>query len=168
MTLIATDNLAELIRKKHQILVQLREIGRRQEQLVGEAQASNLMQLLGAKQHLINALQSVERSLQPFQAEDPDSRLWRSPAQRADCAEQAVACKNLLAEVMELEKRQEIRMTERRDEVASRLKQAGAARQAANAYGLHRSRPASTATFDTAGDLVASDAIDLISGTGST
>lgn len=137
MSLLATDQLAELIRKKHQILVQLREIGRRQQPLVDDASTNHLLQLLGAKQHLIHALQLVERHLRPFQAEDPEQRQWRSPAERSACAAQAEQCRTLLAEVMELERQQEARMSERRDQVAVQLQQAATAREAAGAYHQH-------------------------------
>ncbi len=160
MSPLATDNLAELIRKKHRILVQLREIARRQEDLVGELQASSLLQLLGAKQHLISALQMVERGLRPFQAEDPESRQWRSEQDRATCAVQSEACRELLAQVMDLEKQHEMRIAQRRDEVASQLQQASAAREAVDAYGQHRTPPAPMMT------LGASDPIDLTTGPG--
>lgn len=144
MTTLATDNLAELIRKKHQILVQLRDIGLRQQKLVDASATTGLLQLLGAKQHLIGALQMVERNLRPFQAEEPEHRQWRSPADRTACAERAAACQQLLNEVMTLERDQEARMVERRDEVAQQLHRAGAAHQAVDAYARHTSGKRST------------------------
>lgn len=138
MTTLATDNLAELIRKKHLILVQLRDIGLRQQKLVDESATTALLQLLGAKQHLIAALQMVERSLRPFQAEDPGSRVWRSPADREVCATKAAECQQMLSEVMELERNQEARMVERRDQVAQQLRRANHAHQAVDAYQQHR------------------------------
>jgi len=138
MNSLATDNLAALVRKKHQILVQLRDIGHRQAKLIDQSATASLLQLLGAKQHLITALQMVERHLRPFQGEDPEQRQWRSPADRAACAQQAAECQQLLGEVMALEREQEGRMQHRRDQVAAQLKQAGVAREAAGAYGRHR------------------------------
>jgi flagellar biosynthesis/type III secretory pathway chaperone len=138
MTNLATDNLAELIRKKHLILVQLRDIGRRQQVLVDQSATTVLLQLLGAKQHLIAALQMVERSLRPYQAEDPESRVWRSPTDREVSATKAAECQQLLSEVMELERDQEARMVERRDEVAQQLRRVNTAHQAADAYQQHR------------------------------
>ncbi len=146
MNTLATDNLAELIRKKHQILTQLREIGLRQQKLVDESATVGLLQLLGAKQHLIGALQMVERNLRPFQAEDPEQRQWRTAAERAACAERAAECQQLLSDVMELERRQEARMVERRDQAAEQLQRAGAAHQAVGAYAQYRAtaRPVGT------------------------
>ena len=141
MSSLDTDNLAELIRKKHQILVQLREIGLRQQKLVDASATAELLKLLGAKQHLIGALQMVERSLRPFQAEDPEQRVWRSPADREACAQRAAECQTLLNEVMQLERAQEAEMSLRRDEAADRLKRASSAKQAVGAYAQHLSTP---------------------------
>lgn len=138
MSQLPTDNLASLVRKKHQILVQLRSIGQKQQALAGDAAVSSLLQLMGAKQHLINALELVERNLRPYQTEDPESRIWRTPEDRAKCAKQAEECTSLLAEVMELEKLQEQRMVDRRNLVAQQLQQSTASRDAAGAYHQHR------------------------------
>lgn len=140
MTRLATDNLAELVAKKHQLLLQLRDVGRRQEQLV-EGNPHPLLQLLAAKQHLINGLQLVERHLRPFQQEDPESRVWRSPADRERTAHLAEECRVLLEEVMQCERDQEQRILERRNQVAAQLKQADKAHHAADAYRQYRSDP---------------------------
>jgi flagellar biosynthesis/type III secretory pathway chaperone len=156
-----TDNLAELIHKKHQLLTQLREIGLRQQQLVNESATAALLQLLGAKQHLIGALQLVERSLRPYQAEDPLQRQWASPADRDACVQREAECQVLLREVMDLERNQEVRMIERRDRAAAHLQRAGAAHQAIGAYSQHRVVPRPAMTSESP----ASDArLDLTSG----
>lgn len=161
MTSLATDNLAQLIRKKHQVLLQLREIGMRQQQAVEEKATSSLLQLLGAKQHLIAALQMVERNLRPYQAEDPESRTWRTPEDRAACARQQAECQRLLTEVMELERNQEAKMVERRDQVAAQLRRANTAHQATSAYSQHR-MPHKPAPISGPTDVASS--LDLTSG----
>lgn len=138
MSTLATDHLADLVRKKHQILAQLCQVGKKQQQLVDGGSSQQLMQLLAAKQHLINGLQLVERHLRPFQAEDPDARVWRSPEVRQQCAQQADECRDLLAQVIQLEKQHETQMARRRDEVATQLQRSGAAQQATGAYRQHR------------------------------
>jgi flagellar biosynthesis/type III secretory pathway chaperone len=137
MSRIATDNLSELIAKKHQLLIQLREIGRKQATLV-EGNPQPLLQLLAAKQHLITGLQLVERHLRPYQQEAPDARVWRSPADRERCAELADECRVLLSEVVQCERDQETRILERRNQVAAQLQQAAGAQQAADAYRQYR------------------------------
>jgi hypothetical protein len=137
MPRIATDNLAELICKKHQLLIQLREVGHKQRQLE-ENNPQPLLQLLAAKQHLINGLQLVERHLRPFHDDDPDARAWRSLADRQRSADLADECGLLLKEVMQMERDQEQRILLRRNEVAAQLQHAGRVNQAADAYRQHR------------------------------
>ncbi len=134
----ATDRLAELIRKKRQVLLQLRELGKRELGFATEGDAGMLLQLATAKQHLVTALQMVERQLNPYRDDDPDRRAWRSQADRGACAEQADECRGLLAEVVTLEKAHERAMQQRRDAVAAQLRSAVSARQAAGAYQKYR------------------------------
>lgn len=135
-----TEQLIELIRKKHQVLVQLREVGRRQSDLVAGGDVAALLTLLGAKQQLIGGLQTLEQSLKPYYAEDPERRVWASPQQRAECAQQAAECNALLAEIVEIEKVGAEKMTVRRNEVAEQLQQAHAATQVRGAYEANRRR----------------------------
>ena len=41
---------------------------------------TDLLKLLAAKQTVLDQLQQVERQLDPFRDEDPEARVWRSPA----------------------------------------------------------------------------------------
>jgi hypothetical protein len=135
-----TERLAELIRKKHHVLVQLRDVGRRQLELVNGGDIATLLALLGAKQKLIGGLQALEQELAPYYAENPDDRQWASPEQRADCARQASDCNTLLEEIVVLEKAGAEKITVRRNEVASQLQQAHAATQVRSAYEAHSRR----------------------------
>jgi hypothetical protein len=133
-----TEQLAELIRRKHQILVQLRDVGRRQADLVGRGEITALLKLLAGKQQLIVGLQDLERELKPFFAQHPDSRVWRSAADRARCAQMANECNTMLEEVVALEKRGAEKMDARKNEVAEQLQQAHAATHIRNAYQAQR------------------------------
>ncbi len=133
-----TEQLTELIRKKHQVLVQLRDVGRRQMDLVASGDIVALLALLGAKQQLIAGLQTLEQELAPYYAEDPDRRTWPSPQHRAECARQASDCNALLEEIVALEKSGAEKMTVRRNEVAEQLQQAHAATQVRSAYEANR------------------------------
>ena len=138
MTTLPTDNLAELIHRKHQVLLQLREVGHRQIEIVDRHEISSLLQLLAAKQQLISALQTVERELAPYRDEDPDRRQWRSIEDRTRCAEEASACNELLSEIVHLEKRSEEKMATRRNQVATQLQEVHSAARARGAYAAHR------------------------------
>jgi flagellar biosynthesis/type III secretory pathway chaperone len=138
--MLSTKTLAELIRRKHNALVELCEIGRRQQRIVDEGETALLLQLLSKKQTMISSLQQVERDMAPFQSEDPDSRVWPSAEERARCAQQAAECNRLLEEIVAMEKQSADRMTARRNEVAAQLQHVYTARQARDAYSANRSR----------------------------
>jgi hypothetical protein len=133
-----TEKLLELIRKKHDVLVQLREMGRRQADLVSGGKITELLKLLGTKQHLILDLQELERQLKPYYAENPDARIWRSPAERTQCAKLANECNSLLEEVVTLERTGAEQMDARKSEVANQLQHAHAAVHVRNAYSAQR------------------------------
>lgn len=134
----STEILADLIRRKHQLLSQLRDVGGRQMELVAGGDTASLLKLLAAKQNLIATLQSVEREMAPFHAEDPDARVWRTPEDRAMCARQAAECNALLQEVLRMEKLSAETMTARRNEVAEKLQQVHVAAQVRTSYAAQR------------------------------
>src|SRR5262245_29063356 len=110
-----TAVLAELIHRKLELLKQLCAIGRRQQEIVESGETTMLLELLAGKQRMITLLQQLEHDLTPFHGEDPDSRIWPSPAHRELCARQAADCNRLLAEVVELERQSENQLTVRRN-----------------------------------------------------
>jgi flagellar biosynthesis/type III secretory pathway chaperone len=135
---LPTTQLADLIRRKHAVLMQLCEVGRRQKDVVERGETTALLELLAAKQTMITLLQQVERDLAPFQSEHPDARVWESAEARVRCAAQAAECNQLLAAVVELERHCAEQMTVRRNDVAAQLKQVVTAGQARSAYEANR------------------------------
>ncbi|MAT72611.1 MAG: hypothetical protein CMJ58_24195 [Planctomycetaceae bacterium] len=130
----STKLLADLVNKRLRCLLQLVELGQRQSGLIDSGETAELLRLLSVKGQLITALQAIERKLAPFHGEDPEARVWESPAARAQCAAEAEQCRTLLAQVMELEAGNETRATQRRDAVAQQLQSLGAASRARTAY----------------------------------
>lgn len=159
-----TEALAQLVRQKRRLLEQLALLARRQGELIADGDSATLLQLLSGKQQLITGLQVVERGLDAFREEDPDHRVWPSPAARAACKADADACNALLAEVVATEEAHERLMCDRRDEIAQRLQQAQSAHAASAAYKPHlrgaTRRP--IVAFDSSAPLSAS--LDLTSG----
>jgi flagellar biosynthesis/type III secretory pathway chaperone len=139
----STERLADLVRKKRQVLTQLRDLGLREAALVDDGDTNSLLQLATAKQHLVTALQMVERQLHPYRDEDAEQRVWRNAEDRQACATLADECRDLLAEVIALEKNHEHAMLRRRDRLAAQLRDSNTARQAAGAYRQYRTDPAS-------------------------
>lgn len=134
MEALDTTQLAGLIAQKEKCLVHLRDLVKRQLALIVDGEISQLLKVLSAKQQLIGKLRTLEKSLAPFQHQDPESRRWRSREDRAACAERAAACKALLAEIVEAEKTSEHRLASRRDEIARRLHATHTAARARGAY----------------------------------
>lgn len=129
-----TDLLAELMNRKQDVLEQLRHLSRRQMEFVGDGDISRLLNLLAAKQTLLERLQSLERELDPFRKQEPQARRWRSPQDRLRCQQVSQRCEALLSEIMLIEKQSESDLQARRDEAAARLQGAHSASQAAHAY----------------------------------
>lgn len=131
---LSTKLLADLVAKRRKCLVQLRDLGVRQSQMIADGEMAELLRLVAAKQQLIVALQAIERQLAPFHEQDPESRNWESPALRAQCAADAEACRELIQEVMAMEQAGERQMIERRDAVASQLRMAATGSRVRDAY----------------------------------
>jgi hypothetical protein len=130
----ATEILSDRIERKLALLGQLRDLGRRQAELIEAGDLTQLLKLLSAKQRLLAALQSLERELDPFRDEDPDARVWISPAHRQQCAKNAAACEEMLQSIVEQERHSENQMRLRRDEAAARLDGAHSVTAAHRAY----------------------------------
>jgi hypothetical protein len=129
-----TDRLAALIAAKSQVAELLVRLARRQLELATGGQTQALLRLLAAKQSILDQLHRLEREIDPFRAQDPESRRWRSPADRTACQRQAEQAAALLAEAMSLEKQGEAVMLRRRDAAAAELSAAQSAADARSAY----------------------------------
>ncbi len=134
MTPLETDTLSELIRQKRDLLLRLRDMGKRQMEFVAEGEMTQLLDVLAAKQRVLGNLQRVERGLDPFRGQDPETRVWRSTEARAECSELLDECQRLLGETVEQERQSEAALTVRRDEAAVRLHTAHVAGCARGAY----------------------------------
>lgn len=137
-----TERLARLIDDKLSCLLQLRDLGDRQQQLIEGGEMTQLLDLLATKQRFIGILQAIERDLTPFRGEDPQERVWPSPQDRSRCAERSARCNELLNELVGQEKANESLMQQRRHAVADRLHQVHAQSRASGAYRAHaRGKP---------------------------
>jgi hypothetical protein len=134
----STEQLANLIDRKHRILVQLRDVGRRQMEFVAGRDTASLIKLLAVKQSLIGGLQAVESELAPYSAEDPDRREWKDAEARATCAGRAADCNAMLREIVSLEKQGVDQLTVHRNEIAEQLQSVHAAADVRHAYQAQR------------------------------
>ncbi len=129
-----TDRLAALVQAKLKILEMLARLAQRQLDLAEQGESAELLKLLAAKQTVLGQLNQVERQLDPFRAQDPDVRVWRSAADRQRCQCDAARCDELLTQTMHVERQGEAALLHRRDQAASALASASAAGEAQAAY----------------------------------
>ena len=134
MTALETDLLAELIRRKLDCLVELRDMGAKQLEFVRAGRITELLDLLSAKHRLLIRLERIEEELAPFRGQAPEGRTWRTPDGRRECARQVEQCEALLGEIVVREKQSECELTRRRDTLASQLQGFHLASQARGAY----------------------------------
>lgn len=136
-----TNELSDLVDKRHRCLTQLRDLGRKQAELIDAGEMPALLRLISTKNQLIAALQSIEQALAPFHDQDPETRLWESPSAREDCSKLVQSCQQLLEEVMSLERQNEQNMVQRRDQLAVQLEAVQSANTARGAYQAHQGSP---------------------------
>ena len=105
MTNLPTDILMQLVRAQYTCLVQLRDLGRRQLELIDQGNVTGLLDVLSVKQKPLSDIQRIEKALDPYRGQDPEQRQWRSPQDRAACARLVEQCETLLKEIVAQEKR---------------------------------------------------------------
>ena len=143
-----TRRLSDLVGAKHGCLLQLRELGRRQQELIESGDMTPLLTVLAEKQRAIGTLHELERLLDPFRAEDPAHRTWSGEAERVRCASLADQSARLMAEILEVEKRCEESLRRRRDETAEQLAVVQASGAARGAYAEADAGYVSSSTLD--------------------
>ena len=147
MAALGTDQLADLIRRKHECLVKLHELGRSQVNFVSTGELTELLLVLSGKQQLLERVHLIDRELDPYRHQQPESRTWRSPDDRRRCAALADECEALLRDIVEQERQSETQLRARRDEAAARLETVQVAHQARGAYVDSSSAAASHVDF---------------------
>jgi hypothetical protein len=129
-----TDLLAALIAKKLAVLEQLRDLARRQSDVIADDDVPRLLAVLSAKQRVMTELQKIQKQLEPFRRQDPEARRWRGVAERQRCRQLAERSEALLGEIMLMEKQSESEMIRRRDTARTRLEALHSSAAATRAY----------------------------------
>ena len=128
------DLLSELIGRKHECLRQLRDMGARQMELVRAGTITELLDVLSAKQRVLNQAQRIERQLDPFRNQDAAARRWHTEEQRRQCARQLDECEAFLSQIVDQEKQSQYELVLRRDQAADQLQGVHQADRARAAY----------------------------------
>lgn len=133
-TLWETDLLLQLAARRQDLLEQLYTLGRRQLELIDQRDMTQLIHVLSAKHHVLADLMQVEKRIDPFRNQDPESRRWREAGLRRRCGEHVGEGDRLLCEIRGQEKVAEDLLRRHRDEAAARLRVAHSAAQTRLAY----------------------------------
>jgi hypothetical protein len=131
---LTTDRLSQLITAKHEVLTQLRALADRQLAALAADDIDRLLSILAQKQKLLNQLQGLERLIDPFRQQDPETRRWSSPEARRECQVIADRASLLLTEVIALEQQAGAAAVQTRDLTASQLAEVTGAMAARQAY----------------------------------
>ncbi|XZE43637.1 hypothetical protein SH467x_003203 [Pirellulaceae bacterium SH467] len=130
----STDRLFGLFETKLHLLTQMQSMALEQDELVAQHDMSGLMSLLSRKQQLMESLQAIQNGLVDYQHDDPEKRVWSSPARRVECQKIVKRCDDLVQQLILLENRSLDHMNLQRDAVQSQLLQNAAADQIQRAY----------------------------------
>ena len=133
-TLWDTDLLMELAGQRRSCLEQLHALGGRQLELIETSDTSHLLNVLAAKQNVLEELRQIERRLDPFRPQQPEERRWRAAELRQRCADIFARSERLFVEILEQERLGEERLRQLRDETAARLQGAQLASHTRGAY----------------------------------
>lgn len=137
-----TDRLAACITHKLRLLERLVELSGQQERSIADDDVDALLGLLVAKQRLVDGLQQVERALDPYREQTPESRVWRSTAERDKCRAASARCDALLRELLAAEQRAGDTLSHQRDRMENRLQGYESAAKAQSAYMQSAPKPA--------------------------
>jgi hypothetical protein len=118
---MATARLSQLLDARLQVLQQLYDLARRQRAAITQHDLSTLLQLLAAKQQVLQVLKQLDSQLEPFRAESPELRRWESEQQHLRAKEQAARGEALLREILALDQESEQHMLAQREEAARDL-----------------------------------------------
>lgn len=136
-SLASTAKLAELVARKHACLRELCALGEQQDAWIAAGDFERLFALLAAKEQVLERLQGIERALDPYRGEDPESRQWDSLEARRRTAALAAECDELLEQILVHERASESRLAAYRDRAAALLIAAQQGVQAHHAYTRH-------------------------------
>lgn len=131
------------------MLEEVLSLSQSQWNLVERDEVASLMELLAAKQTLLDKMQELQTELAPYRDEDPDSRVWHSARRREQTQHVAGRCESILAEIMQIERQCEQTLVTRRTQVAADLKAVDLAERARDAYS---SAPDSSSGFEIISD----------------
>lgn len=136
-----TEKLFSLMEAKRTLLADLRTLAVEQGEAIDKQDISELLNLLGRKQGLMDRLLSLQQHLVPYQGDDPEQRVWSSPERRQACRDTKRTCDQWIQEILVMEQRAATNMTAQRDALAGQLLQVSDSMRLSRAYGFEGETP---------------------------
>jgi small-conductance mechanosensitive channel len=130
-----TRQFAELVTRRRDVMVRILKVSMDQERAVLDGMVEALVARLNDKEHLVNELRTIQKSLKPSAEIHPDQRNWASEEARGQCRQELNDTEKLQAAILEIDTRCEKAMIERKDELFASLNKTNGAATAAKAYG---------------------------------
>lgn len=116
-----TEALLQHMSGRLEILSRLRDLGRQQSATATTANADATLNILARKQTLLDELRALHSRLGPYQADDPEARVWTSEQRREQCRQLADESRRILQEVISLEQTTIDEFSNCRDAIAAQL-----------------------------------------------
>lgn len=117
-----TDLLADLMAQRLGTLDELVKLARRQRELAQEGSLVGVVEALTAKQPLVDQLLAIERALDAYRDDDPETRVWRNEEVRNRTRRISELSQPLLVETLAIENECERLLTILKEDVGSQLR----------------------------------------------
>tara|TARA_R110002049_G_scaffold2750_8_gene22124 strand:- start:27844 stop:28293 length:450 start_codon:yes stop_codon:yes gene_type:complete len=128
------ERLVNLVSQRKTVLDELLEISQRQVTAVQQGRMNELMSLLAEKQAPLAKLREYSACLAEAAPDDPATRVWDRPEQRAQCQAEHARCEEMLRTLMEMEAQCEQTLSQSRESLQKQLEQTQTAQQAVTGY----------------------------------
>lgn len=130
---LSTERLAHLVHQKSILVRELHKLVSKQQEMIRQ-QEIDLIPLLAVKQRVLETLGEVDRAMDPFRQQDPDSRYWKSTETRLACRQEADLCEDVFRQVLLMENECTLALQQQQQKNKEQLQGSVAAGQANRAY----------------------------------
>ncbi len=144
------DQLIELLTRQRALYGQLRDLTKRQTEMIDNTNPQMLLKILADRQRLIDKLTLISRELAPIRAQWNQISENLSDSQRDDVQRLIDETQDLLGEIMSRDREDVEKLGKSRNEVTREIRSVQVGRHVNNAY-ARNSRPVQPRSFDVAG-----------------
>ncbi|MBK7405787.1 MAG: hypothetical protein IPJ41_14495 [Phycisphaerales bacterium] len=128
------ERLGELLEEQETLFLRLDALSKRQSGLVRAEETDDLLQVLQDRQHVVEALEGVSRSIEPFRSRWDEVMSLARPDQRERVRRRVERLAELASEIAARDESDRRTLEQRRDGLAGDLAGLGRARGAVSAY----------------------------------